>query len=342
MRHNIRPVGPTICGYFIPRLLADLQGVGVALCGATGRERLGEQVSMPHLQNAPMYSEFLTHSISDTFLRIWHFDSRRAPEQVPNVQAFLHVVLQLVAAWNTDSAAGDKSAFMHIYLAVMEGGALYFQVRKEWIRVFVYVGFLLVLLGCALMSHAPKPAGHLLAIGLPWFVAGSATFVVRRLTARAAKRAVEVDRAIYDEAWRQALDSPENRAGRAEVEALVAGLRAAAGGGTAGTAADASEARAAALAVSKRKGRGGGDGWEWELPGRGARQALPRRRGGRWRLMEQEGYELMSDLETLYDQAPPSAAPLLLRSTSRARSESPAALRPAPSAAARSLLAGQR
>ena len=291
LRHHVRPVGPSFCGYYASRQFADLQAIGVALCGATGRERLGEQV--------------------------------------PNVQASLQVAFQLAAAWAADAAAGDKSAFMHVYIAVMESVALYFQVRKQGIRCFVSVSCFLMGLGAALYPIAPKPGFLLLSIGIPWFIAGAGTVAFRRLTARAARRAVEGDRTTYDEEWRLVMEGPANRAGQVEIEALVAGLRAAdratvaetgmdreaaapaggAGGGDAGGAAG-----AGAGAGMHRRICGIGDGWEWERAGRGApRQTLPRRSGDSrrgWRLMQREGYELMADMEALYQQAHAAARPL--------------------------------
>jgi hypothetical protein len=47
---------------------------------------------------------------------------------VPNAQAFLHVIFQLVAASAADSAAGDRSGLLHVYLAAMEAVSLYYQV----------------------------------------------------------------------------------------------------------------------------------------------------------------------------------------------------------------------
>ena len=81
-QHSFRVLQPTFFGHYAIMALGDLQNTAILLCGISGRERLGAAV--------------------------------------PNVQAFLFALSQLVAAWQAPLRGGDYSRLVYLYLAAMQ------------------------------------------------------------------------------------------------------------------------------------------------------------------------------------------------------------------------------
>ena len=240
VRHDFDILAPSFFGYFAVRFLGDGQGIGIALCGFLGRERLGAQL--------------------------------------PNVQAFLFVVSMLIASCFTDPSKGDYSAIPHLYFGLMQGGALYFQLRNQWLLTTFWISSFLIMLGAALAPYAPEPALHVVSVGVPWFAAVTAVRAFSWWTTRAARRSVAGDQRFYDALWALILDDPESRAAADAFEDLLAG--------------EARRRLPSPPAVS------------WDLVFSHVRQALPRRQdSGLAALLDGRSHGVLADLETLYRQA---------------------------------------
>jgi hypothetical protein len=248
-RHDFNVLAPSFFGYFVVRFLGDFQAFSIALCGWLGWERLGAQL--------------------------------------PNVQVVLFVFSMLIASTYTRPSQGDYSVLPHLYFATMQGGALYFQLRHEWVNATLWISSFLLAMGVALRPHAPEPALFILSIGAPWFAVAVAIRVFAVWTTRAARRAIADDRRFYDALWALVLDDPASRAAADSLEALLA-------------------------AAAARRRLPSPPPIAWEVSFSRARQAIPagpESTGLGARLLGRPATGVLRDLEALFAQAEAAFAP---------------------------------
>jgi hypothetical protein len=239
-RHDFHVLAPSFFGYFAVRFLGDIQGISIALCGWLGRERLGAQL--------------------------------------PNVQASLFVLSMLIATCFTHPSKGDYSVVPHLYFGMMQGGALYFQLRHQWLLCSFWTSSCLIILGALLAPYAPEPAIHVISVGGPWLIAGICVRIFSWWTTRSARLSIADDQRFYDALWALVLDHPESRAAAADLDALLA--------------AEARRRLPAPPAV------------DWDLTFSLTRHRIPRpRAGGIAGLLGGGSYGILADLEALYAQA---------------------------------------
>ena len=250
-RHDFHVLAPSFFGYFAVRFLGDFQAICLALCGWLGLERLGAQL--------------------------------------PNVQVCLFVVSMLIASSSTRPSEGDYSVIPHLYFSAMQGGALRYQLRGQWLLATFWISSFLIALGAALVPIAPEPAVFILSLGAPWFAAAAAIRAFAWWTARAARRSIAEDLRYYETLWALVLDDPASRAAADHLEALLT------------------------AEAARRTLPGGPPAAAWDLVFSRTRQVLPPPPPGRLAgllggrlaglLGVAQSFGVLRDLEALYSQA---------------------------------------